>query len=117
MSDDASTRESQQLIEAQGKRLASRLGLYLKLSGPGWLQSAITLGGGSLSASLYLGVCGGAEFLWIQPLAMLVGIIMLGAISYVTLSTGQRAFPMINREGPPICREQSSTAPALLTHS
>ena len=35
---------------------------------------------------LYLGVIGGYQFLWLQPLAMLCGIIMLSAISYVTLS-------------------------------
>ena len=33
-----------------------RLGTYFRLSGPGWLQSAITLGAGSLSGSLFLGV-------------------------------------------------------------
>lgn len=39
--------------------LRQRLPVYLRLSGPGWLQSAITLGGGSLAGSLYLGVIGG----------------------------------------------------------
>ena len=102
MNENASSTERQQLIEAQGKGLGSRLGLYAKLSGPGWLQSAVTLGGGSLSASLYLGVCAGADLLWVQPLAMLVGIIMLGAISYVTLSTGRAAFPMINQQVNPV---------------
>ena len=32
---------------------------FAKLSGPGWLQSAITLGGGSLAGALFLGVIGG----------------------------------------------------------
>ena len=35
--------------------------------------------------ALYLGVIGGYEFMWLQPLAMLCGIIMLSAISHVTL--------------------------------
>ena len=52
---------------------------YSKLSGPGWLQSAITLGGGSLAGSLYLGVLGGPSLLWLQPLAMLLGVVMLAA--------------------------------------
>ena len=63
-----------------------KLALYTRLSGPGWIQAAVTLGGGTLVGALYLGVIGGYEFLWLQPLAMLCGIIMLSAISYVTLS-------------------------------
>jgi len=65
---------------------------YTKLSGPGWLQSAITLGGGSLSGALFLGVIGGYEFMWVQMLAMVMGVIMLSAISYVTLSTERSPF-------------------------
>ena len=63
-----------------------KLGLYTRLSGPGWIQAAVTLGGGTLVGGLYLGVIGGYQFLWLQPLAMLCGIVMLSAISYVTLS-------------------------------
>lgn len=37
-------------------------------------------------SGLYLGVIGGYQFLWLQPLAMLCGVIMLSVISYVTLS-------------------------------
>ena len=59
---------------------------YFKNSGPGWIQAAVTLGGGTLVSSLYLGVIGGYDFLWLQPLAMLCGIVMLGALNYVTLS-------------------------------
>ena len=59
---------------------------YFRNSGPGWIQAAVTLGGGTLVSSLYLGVIGGYDFLWLQPLAMLCGIIMLGALNYVTLS-------------------------------
>jgi len=70
---------------------------YLKLSGPGWLQGAITLGGGSLAGALYLGTVSGYKLMWLQPLAMICGIIMLSAIAYVTLSTGQRPFGAINR--------------------
>ena len=75
---------------------------FIKLSGPGWLQSAITLGGGSLAGSLYLGVLGGMTMLWVQPLAMVLGIIMLSAIGYVTLSTGERPFRAINKHVNPV---------------
>lgn len=59
---------------------------YFKNSGPGWIQAAVTLGGGTLVNSLYLGVIGGYQFLWLQPLAMLCGVVMLGALNYITLS-------------------------------
>ena len=78
------------------------LATYTRLSGPGWLQSAITLGGGSLAGSLYLGVIGGYEFLWLQPLMMMLGIVMLSAIAYVTLSTGKRPFQAMNEHVSPV---------------
>ena len=90
------------LIEAQKKGPGATLGAFIKLSGPGWLQSAITLGGGSLAGSLYLGVLGGFSLLWLQPMAMIMGVIMLSAIGYVTLSTGERPFQAINRHVNPV---------------
>ena len=60
------------------------------------------MGGGSLAGSLYLGVLGGTALLWTQPVAMILGVIMLSAISYVTLSTGERPFEAINRHVNPV---------------
>ena len=94
--------ERVQLEEAQTAGLGRTLATYTRLSGPGWLQSAITLGGGSLAGSLYLGVIGGYEFLWLQPLMMILGIVMLSAIAYVTLSTGQRPFQAMNEHVSPV---------------
>jgi len=42
------------IVEAKQKGFWATLRAYARLSGPGWLQSAITLGGGSLASSLYL---------------------------------------------------------------
>ena len=75
---------------------------FIKLSGPGWLQSAITLGGGSLAGSLFLGVLGGTNLLWLQLLAIAFGVIMLSAISFVTLSTGKKPFQAINEHINPV---------------
>lgn len=75
---------------------------YAKISGPGWLQGAITLGGGSLIGALYLGTISGNGLLWVQPLAMICGIIMLSAIAYVTLSTEQRPLRLINQHLNPL---------------
>ncbi len=94
--------DRQVIGEARKHGRGSLLWAFTKLSGPGWLQSAITLGGGSLGGSLYLGVLAGFGMLWWQPMAMILGVIMLSAISYVTLSTGQRPFAAINRHVNPV---------------
>ena len=89
-----SDRQMLEKAQAEGKVL----GTYIRLSGPGWLQSAITLGGGSLAGALFLGVLGGTSMLWLQLVAIFMGVVMLSAISYVTLSTGRRPFEAINTE-------------------
>ncbi|GAA5483452.1 divalent metal cation transporter [Haloferula sargassicola] len=97
-----SDRETQLLDEAQSKGPIGKFLIYARMSGPGWLQGAITLGGGSLAGALYLGVIAGFGLMWLQPLAMICGIIMLSAIAYVTLSTGRRPFHQINRHLHPL---------------
>lgn len=94
--------ERQMLIDAQNRGVGAKLTTYARLSGPGWLQSALTLGGGSLAASLYMGVLGGFALMWVQPLAMILGIVMLSCIGYVTLSTGKRPFAAINEHINPV---------------
>jgi len=95
-------RDRQSLMAARKKGRGAVLKTFIRLSGPGWLQSGITLGGVSFSSSLYLGVLAGFSFMWLQPLAMILGIIMLGAIAYVTLSTGQRPLRAINEHVNPV---------------
>jgi Mn2+/Fe2+ NRAMP family transporter len=90
------------ILAAHQKGTGATVMTYFRLSGPGFLQSAITLGGGSLATGLYLGVVGGDSMLWVQPLAMVLGVVMLGAISYVVLSTGRRPFRLINEEVNPV---------------
>ena len=48
--------DEQLLLAARKRGTGATLRAFLRLSGPGWLQSAITLGGGSLASALYLGV-------------------------------------------------------------
>ncbi len=40
--------------------------------------------------------------MWLQPLAMILGIVMLSAIGYVALSTGERPFRAINQHVNPV---------------
>ncbi len=108
MSQDVATqdpqveKDRQLILEAKRKGPLAKLAAYTRLSGPGWLQSAITLGGGSLSSSLYLGILAGFAMMWLQPLAMIFGVIMLSAIGYVALSTRERPFQAINRHVNPV---------------
>ena len=95
-------KDRQLILDAQKKGKGAVFKAYVRLSGPGWLQSGITLGGGSLSSSLYLGVLVGFSFMWLQPLAMILGIIMMGAIAYVTLSAGERPLRAINNHVSPV---------------
>lgn len=90
------------LNEVADKGAGAKLGAFLRLSGPGWLQSAITLGGGSLAGGLYLGMLSGYGMMWLQPLAMILGIAMLASIAYVTLSTGRRPLRLITEEVNPV---------------
>jgi Mn2+/Fe2+ NRAMP family transporter len=80
------------LDHAQQQGGWTRIRIYSRLSGPGWLQSAVTLGGGSLASALFLGVVGGYSVLWVQAGAIILGVIMLAAIAYVALSTGESPF-------------------------
>ena len=104
MSDSTNKVETnrQLLTEAQANGAGATLLAYTKLSGPGWLQSAITLGGGSLAGALFLGVLGGTSLLWLQLVAIIMGVVMLSAISYVTLSTGEKPFQSINKHINPV---------------
>ena len=107
-------RDREILAEAQAKGPVSTLGAYFRLSGPGWLQSAITLGGGSLAGALYLGMAGGYSLLWVQLVAITCGVIMLSAISYITLSTGKRPYAAMNEYVNPVLGTAWITATILV---
>lgn len=94
--------EDSLLEKASEQGPLGKAAIYTRLSGPGWLQGAITLGGGSLAGALYLGVIMGYEMMWLQPVAMILGVIMLSAISYVTLSTGERPFQTLKTHISPV---------------
>ena len=90
------------ILDAKQRGTGAKIAAYTKLSGPGWLQSAITLGGGSLAGGLYLGILSGYHLMWLQPVAMIMGVIMLSAIGYVALSTTERPFASINNHINPV---------------
>ncbi|MBM4020478.1 MAG: divalent metal cation transporter [Planctomycetes bacterium] len=87
---DAVARERAELAALDQQGLLTRFRWYLAKSGPGWMQSAQTLGAGSATASLFAGAYLQYDLLWVQPVAMLLGVTMMMAMSHQVLSTGMR---------------------------
>jgi len=87
-----------ELQALEGKPFFSRAGGYIKRTGPGLLQSAMTLGAGSATASVVAGASFGYKLLWVQPLAMFLGVMMLAALGNVVLTTGERPYKAFGRE-------------------
>jgi len=94
---EALAKEKAELAELKGKGLLHRWGWYFQKAGPGWMQSALVLGSGSAMGSLFAGAFLEYRLLWVQPIAMLLGVIMFAAMSYQTLSTGARPFQVVKQ--------------------
>ena len=80
----------------------ARQAAYLRRGGPGYLQSALTLGGGTASACILSGAAFGFELLWVAPLGMILGGVVFMAISHQTLSTGMRPFEAMRVHAGPV---------------
>jgi Mn2+/Fe2+ NRAMP family transporter len=65
---------------------------YWSLSGPGWVQSALTLGAGSASSAIFAGAAFGYKLLWVQPVAMFLGVVMFAAIGHQLIRTQARPY-------------------------
>lgn len=65
---------------------------YWGLSGPGWVQSALTLGAGSAGSAIFAGAVYGYRLLWVQPVAMFLGVVMFAAIGHQLLATRARPY-------------------------
>jgi Mn2+/Fe2+ NRAMP family transporter len=61
----------------------------------------MTLGGGTASSALFAGAIFGYQLLWVAPLAMAMGVCMLAAVSWQTLSTGQRPWHAMREHAGP----------------
>ncbi|MEW6071982.1 MAG: divalent metal cation transporter [Planctomycetota bacterium] len=72
--------------------LGRRLRRYWRLTGPGYMQSAMTLGAGTIASCAVLGSLLGYELLWVQPVGMLLGFFLLAAVAKQTCQTGERPY-------------------------
>ena len=91
-------REKVELRELETKPFFIRAKAYVKRSGPGLLQSAMTLGAGSATASVVAGASFGYKLLWVQPVAMFFGVMMFAALGNIVLTTGERPYKAFMRE-------------------
>ena len=90
--------EVAELNALKSRPILSQARGYIKRTGPGLLQSAMTLGAGSAAASVVAGASFGYKLLWIQPVAMLLGVCMMAALSNVVLTTQERPYKAFGRE-------------------
>jgi manganese transport protein len=95
-------REIAELQALEHQPFPSRAVGYLKRTGPGLLQSAMTLGAGSAVASVVAGASFGYQLLWVQPVAMFLGVFMLAALGNVVLTKGERPYRAFGRELHPL---------------
>ena len=78
--------ERAELAELAKAPLGKKIGGYVRRTGPGLIQSAMTLGAGSATASVLAGASFGYKLLWVQPVAMFLGVFMLAALSNIVLT-------------------------------
>ncbi|MBE0544461.1 MAG: divalent metal cation transporter [Verrucomicrobia bacterium] len=95
-------REVAELQALESQPFLTRAAGYLKRTGPGLLQSAMTLGAGSAVASVVAGASFGYQLLWVQPVAMLLGVCMLAALGNIVLTSGERPYRAFGRELHPL---------------
>ncbi len=75
-----------------------RWGGYWKLTGPGWMQSAITLGAGTAGSTILAAAAYGYQLLWLPPVAMALGVAVFAAIGRQTLLTGRRPYEVFKKD-------------------
>ncbi|MCZ6597465.1 MAG: divalent metal cation transporter [Planctomycetota bacterium] len=93
--------DERHLAELDARPFLPRTFGYMRLMGPGYMQSAMTLGGGTAFASIFAGAAFGYQLLWVAPLAMLFGIVVLAAVAHQTLSTTKNPFQAMKEHAGP----------------
>ena len=73
--------EVQELERLRGRSLPRRLTGYLRLGGPGFMNAALTLGAGTLTATMLAGAAFGYRLMWLTWVAMGLGVFMMMAVA------------------------------------
>ena len=72
--------EVERIDELKTKPFLFRIGGYMKMGGPGFMGAALTLGAGTLTASMLTGAQFGYKTLWIYWVAMGFGLFMMDIV-------------------------------------
>jgi Mn2+/Fe2+ NRAMP family transporter len=80
--------EVKKLEELKAKPAVFRLWGYLRLGGPGFMDSAVTLGAGTMTAAMLSGAIFGYRTMWILWVAMGIGMFMMAAMARFTCRGG-----------------------------
>ncbi len=73
--------ESQELAQLRGQPLPRRLAAYFRLGGPGFMNAALTLGAGTLTATMLAGATFGYRLMWLTWVSMGLGVFMMMAMA------------------------------------
>jgi Mn2+/Fe2+ NRAMP family transporter len=79
-----SSPETLELRRLREQPLPLRLVGYLKLGGPGYMDAALTLGAGTLTAAMLSGATFGYKTLWLLWVSMGLGLFMMAAMARFT---------------------------------
>jgi len=90
--------EKKTLEELNRKPFFKRIAGFSKFTGPGFIQSAVTLGAGSAGGCLIAGSTFGYRLIWIQPLAMALGMFMFFAIAKQAIAVRRRPYEAMKNE-------------------
>lgn len=89
--------EIQTLEQLQSCPLPKRFWGSLKISGPGFMDSALTLGAGTLTAAMLSGATFGYKTMWLLWVSMGLGIFMMAAMARFTCRGAFRVIAVQNR--------------------
>jgi Mn2+/Fe2+ NRAMP family transporter len=98
----AASLEDREAEAAALERIESRAPLprfwgRLRLSGPGFMDSALTLGAGTLTAAMLSGAAFGYRTMWLLWVSMGLGLFMMAAMARFTCRGGFRVIRVQNR--------------------
>lgn len=95
--------EIQQLAHLKSRPPLFRFLGYLKLAGPGFMDSALTLGAGTLTAAMLSGATFGYKTMWLLWVAMGLGVFMMAAMARFTCRGGFPHYPGTEQTPWPDC--------------
>jgi manganese transport protein len=89
--------EIRKLDELKQKSFPIRFWWHLRIGGPGFMDSALTLGAGTMTAAMLSGALFGYKTMWLLWVSMGLGLFMMAAMARFTCRGGFRIIDVQNR--------------------